>query len=110
PPRGSSGQTGQKRYYDDNLKGFGVRVTSGGAKTFIVEKLIKGKLRRIKIGRYGEITAEQARNKAKILIGQIAHGIDPLAEKNSAKMREVTLQEVMQDYLQARKSLKPKTL
>lgn len=48
--------------------------------------------------------------KAKILIGQIAHGIDPLAEKHSAKMREVTLQQVMQDYLQARKSLKPKTL
>ncbi|MBX3709655.1 MAG: integrase family protein [Gammaproteobacteria bacterium] len=110
PPKGSLGQTGQKRYYDDKLKGFGVRVTSGGAKTFIVEKLVKGKLCRIKIGRFGELTAEQARKNAEILLGQIASGIDPLAEKHTAKMREVTLQEVMQDYLQARKSLKPKTL
>jgi integrase len=110
PQKGSLGQTGQKRYYDDKLKGFAVRVTSGGAKTFIVEKLVKGKLCRIKIGRFGEVTAEQARKNAEILLGQIASGIDPLAEKHTAKMREVTLQEVMQDYLQARKSLKPKTL
>lgn len=110
PTKGKRGQTGQKRYYDTKLKGFGIRVTSGGSKTFFIEKLIKGTLRRIKIGRYGEITVEQARKQAHILLGQIAIGIDPLAEKRTAKMREVTLQEVMTDYFQARKSLKPKTL
>ena len=35
------GKTAQKRYYDDTIKGFGVRVTSGGTKAFFVEKLIK---------------------------------------------------------------------
>jgi hypothetical protein len=40
PLKGNNGQTGQKRYYDEKLKGFGVRVTSGGAKTFFIEKLI----------------------------------------------------------------------
>lgn len=29
------GQTAQKRYYDDVMKGFGVRVTSGGTKAFL---------------------------------------------------------------------------
>jgi integrase len=110
PEKGTNGQTGQKRYYDDKLKGFGLRITSGGAKTFFVEKLVKRKLRRIKIGRYGELTAEQARKQAQILLGQIAQGIDPLAEKRADKMRQVTLKEVMADYLKARKSLKPKTL
>ncbi len=110
PQKGSKGQTGQKRYYDDKLKGFGIRVTSGGAKTFFVEKIVKGKLRRIKVGRYGELTAEVARNQAKILLGQIAQGLDPLAEKRAEKMRQVTLKQVMDDYMQARKSLKPKTL
>lgn len=110
PAKGSNGQTGQKRYYDDKLKGFGVRVTSGGAKTFFVEKLVKRKLRRMKIGRYGELTAEQARKQAQILLGQIASGLDPLAEKRAEKMRQVTLKEVMADYVKARKSLKPKTL
>ena len=110
PEKGSNGQTGQKRYYDAKLKGFGIRVTSGGAKTFFVEKLVKRKLRRMKIGRYGELTTEQARKQAQILLGQIASGIDPLAEKRAEKMRQVTLKEVMTDYLRARKSLKPKTL
>lgn len=110
PSKRSSGQTGQKRYYDDKLKGFGVRVTSGGAKTFFVEKLVKGKLRHIKIGRYGELTVEQARRKAQVLLGQIASGPDPLAEKRFSQMRQATLATVMQDYLEARKSLKPKTL
>ncbi len=110
PEKTATGQTGQKRYYDDELKGFGVRVTSGGAKTFFVEKLVKGKLRRIKIGRYGELTAQQARKEAQILMGKIASGIDPLAEKRATKAREVTLKEVMEAYLIARKSLKPKTL
>src|SRR5947207_571674 len=72
PPKSGKGQTGQKRYYDDKLKGFGLRVTSGGAKTFFVEKLVKGKLRRIKIGRYGELTVQQARQEAQVLLGQIA--------------------------------------
>jgi len=110
PPKGNLGHTGQKRYYDDTLKGFGIRITSGGAKTFFVEKLIKTKLCRIKIGRYGELTVEQARKQAQIMLGQIASGVDPLAEKRNEKMREVTLQEVMNDYLKARKSLKAKTL
>lgn len=110
PEKGSNGQTGQKRYYDDKLKGFGIRVTSGGAKTFFVEKLVKRTLRRMKIGRYGELTTEQARKQAQILLGKIAQGIDPLAEERANKMRQVTLKEVMADYLKARKSLKAKTL
>lgn len=105
-----AGKTAQKRYYDDRLKGFGVRVTSGGTKAFFVEKLIKRKLSRITLGRYPELSVEMARKEAQKLLGQIATGIDPLAERRAAKVREVTLKEVMHDYLQARKSLKPKTL
>ena len=32
----TAGRTAQKRYYDDAMKGFGVRVTSGGTKAFFV--------------------------------------------------------------------------
>jgi len=103
------GQTAQKRYYDDKLKGFGLRVTSGGTKAFFVEKLVKGKLCRITLGRYGEITVEQARKEAHKLLGKIATGVDPVAEKRAAKARGVTLEEVFEDYLNARKSLKHNT-
>jgi integrase len=110
PVAETPGKTAQKRYYDDNMKGFGVRVTSGGTKAFFVEKLIKKKLCRITLGRYPELTVEMARIEVQKLLGQIAIGIDPVAEKRAEKMREVTLNEVFNDYIQARKSLKHNTL
>lgn len=110
PPITESGKTAQKRYYDDTIKGFGVRVTSGGTKAFFVEKLIKKKLSRITLGRYPELTVEMAKKEAHKLLGQIAMGFDPVAEKQSAIAREVTLNDVFKDYLQTRKSLKPTTI
>lgn len=99
----------QAFYRDDQLKGFAVRVTTSGVKSFVVEKLINGKVKRITLGRYGELTVEQARKEAQKLLGKIATGIDPIAEKKSTKAKAVTLAEVFQDYLKARKELKPKT-
>lgn len=110
PVATQEGKTAQKRYYDDKLKGFGVRVTSGGTKAFFVEKLINKKLCRITLGRYPELTAEMARNKALEMLGQIAMGIDPVAEKRATQMRQVTLQDVFNDYVQTRKALKPSTI
>lgn len=110
PKQVKIGQTAQKRYYDDALKGFGLRVTSGGTKTFFVEKLVQGKLRRIKIGTYPALTAKQAENEAKKIIGQIASGIDPVSEKKAKKVQGVTLAQVFADYLTARSELKPKTI
>lgn len=105
-----SNNTTQKRYYDATLKGFGVRVTSGGTKAFFLEKLIGTKLRRITIGRYPEITLEQARKEAQKLLGKIATGIDPIAEKKESKLKSITLSEAFNDYIKARKNLKPRTI
>ena len=80
PPPVSS-KANQKVYYDEALKGFGVRVTIKGSKAFFIEKIIHGKLRRITLGRYPELTVEQARKEAYKLLGKIAIGIDPQAEK-----------------------------
>ena len=104
------GKTAQKRYYDTILKGFGVRVTSGGSKAFFIEKLVNKKLRRITLGRYPELTVEQARKQAQKLLGQIAIGIDPIAERREKKVKSITLKETFAAYLIARKELKPTTL
>ena len=98
----SSGQTFIR---DDLLKGFALRVTPG-SKSFIVEKRIDGKNRRITLGRYPGITVEQARKEAQILLGQIATGSDPIAEKEVARMRGVKLSEAFEDFLTARNNLK----
>lgn len=97
-------------YRDSELKGFALRVTSSGAKSFVVETLIGNKVRRMTLGKYGKLTAEQARIEAKKLLGKIATGIDPIAERKEKKAKSITLKETFAAYKVARKELKPNTL
>lgn len=98
-------------YRDTVLKGFALRITSAGTKSFVVEKTIGNKVKRLTIGKYSPaLTVEIARKKAQILLGEIADGKDPIAEKRSVKMHQTTLKDVLQDYIHARKSLRAKTL
>jgi integrase len=101
PPIGKD----QVFYRDIELKGFALRVTSNGSKSFVVEKNIGNKVRRITLGTKGALTAEQARKEAQKIIGHIAAGNDPIAEKRAAKMNAITLNEVFDDYTKARKPL-----
>lgn len=100
----------QAFHRDQQLKGFAVRVTASGVKSFVVEKLVNGKVRRMTVGRYGEMTVEQARREAQKLLGKIAIGVDPRAEKQATQLQSMTLNEVFQDYTKARKALKAQTL
>lgn len=95
---------------DDELRGFGVKVSTTGLKSFFLEKRVGGKVKRITLGRYGDLTAEQARKQAMKLAGEIATGADPIAEKKEKKLKAVTLGQAYDDYLSARKDLKKKTL
>ena len=69
--------------------GFGLKVTPKGKKVFIVQYRLggrSGRTRRVTLGNYGPnngkaITPEQARKKAKKIIGQVANGNDPAEEK-----------------------------
>ena len=63
-------EKGQKTYYDPGLPGFGVRVSQGGAKTFVV---VYGKDRRRRsLGRYPGLSLSEARNLAKRAQADIA--------------------------------------
>jgi integrase len=95
--------------WDDELKGFGLRVTSSGVKSFILQKRIHGKDHRITLGRYGEITTEQARKDAQIKAGVIAGGGDPVADKKRADLATKTLGEVLADYGEARNAIRDST-
>lgn len=102
--------SGYALHLDTELKGFGVRVTSTGVKSYYLEKRIDGKPRRIKIGRHGELTAEQARKEAVKLAGSIASGGNPVAEQRRARLAAKTLNEVFADYQESRKDLKQSTI
>lgn len=61
---------GQKTYYDDALKGFGVRVSQGGTKTFVV--VYGAKRQRRSIGRYPDMSLAEARARAKGIQAEVA--------------------------------------
>jgi integrase len=66
--RNLAAESKQRTYFDDNPRGFGVRVGPGGAKTFVV---VCGSAReRITIGRYPIITLAQARTEAKRILAE----------------------------------------
>ena len=81
---------GYTLHWDGELKGFGVRVTARGVKTFVLQRRVNGKERRITIGRLGPLTTEQARREATSLLGAIATGRDPVAERKQAELAAVT--------------------
>jgi len=110
PKPNKNGTTKQDFYRDSVMPGFGLRVTSGGAKSFIVEKRINGKVKRITLGRYGNLTVEQARGEAMKLLGEVATGRDPIGEKETERVKGITLQQAFDDYLLTRKNLKPSTI
>lgn len=67
---------------DTSLPGFICRVQPSGRKAYIVE-YARG--RRMTIGNAAVLTPAQAREKAKSVLGQVAEGTDPAAEKRKAK-------------------------
>lgn len=82
-----------KRYivWDSELNGFGMRVETAGAKTFIVRYRAEGggrsaPQRFVTIGRFGTLTVEEARKHAKKTLGAIAVGDDPAAERNTKRL------------------------
>lgn len=81
--------------------GFGVRVTAGGAKAFVLNYVAGGRERRLTIGQYGTWTPAEAVKRARELRQQIDDGVDPLADKRPVAEPEpvVTVEKVLQDYI-----------
>lgn len=69
--------------FDSETRGFGLRVTAAGGKTFLAQYTVGGSKRRVTIGTFGVLTVDQARAAAKSILGQAALGGDPVAEKKA---------------------------
>jgi len=82
-------------FFDRSTPGFGVRVSgSTNQKSYIAQRdLPNGLSRRVTIGATGELTFEQAKQKAKDVIHGMRHGIDPKAARlgRGATTLEATL-------------------
>ena len=75
---------GNQIFYDTQLRGFGVRVTAKGLRSFILNYRLRGRERRLTIGRYPEWTVNAARKRAAEVRCQVDAGLDPLGERQRA--------------------------
>lgn len=70
---------GEVFYRDRTLRGFALRCNWGGAKSFVLEGRVKGRVRRITLGRWPAVPVVKARKRALELKSTIADGGDPTA-------------------------------
>ena len=93
-------ENGQQAYhYDSKVQGLSIGVSPKDRKTFILYRKIQGRPERIKLGRYPDLSIEQARGMASKINAEIAQGENP-AQRKRAIRSEMTLRELFLDYLE----------
>jgi integrase len=103
-------ETGYTLLWDDTLPGFGIRIMSTGALSYVAQAKVHGRTVRQTLGRHGILTPDQARRKAKEALGRMAEGRNPIAEKRREKAVSKTLEDVTGDYLKNRRTRDGKPL
>ncbi|WP_234729982.1 tyrosine-type recombinase/integrase [Acidocella facilis] len=78
---------GEQEYFiwDDELKGFGLRVYPSGRKVYLAQFRAGGRVRRVNIGTHGALTAETARTEAMKHLSDVRLGGDPASERDRRK-------------------------
>jgi len=97
-------ERGQAIYRDTMLPGFGVRV-GAKSKTYIVEGQVNRRTRRVTIGRADLFPPETARRKALVVLGDMADGVDPTAEKRKEVVKKMTVEKAFNKFFEARPDL-----
>lgn len=82
--------------WDDELKGFGLKVTPRGRKVYLVQARLAGRLRRWTIGPHGRWTPDKARSKALRMLALVEEGQDP--ERENLDGERITVSSWMTTY------------
>lgn len=93
--------TDQERLYvyDKRTPALALCVTTSGSRTFYVYRRIHGRPVRVRLGRFPEMTIDQARKQAAVVLAEIARGNDPQEQKRALR-RQCTLGELFDHYLE----------
>ena len=93
--------------WDDALAGFGVAAFPTGRKVYVAQYRKDGRSRRITIGEHGRLTPDEARSQAKVILGAVENGADPIADRRAA--REVrTFRDVAEEFMRLHVAAKRK--
>jgi integrase len=86
-------------YYDAHTKGLALIKFPSGAITFYYIKKIAGKVEKIKVGRFPDLSVEQARNKAHEFNTAVAQGENPQDSRRSFN-KEMTFKELHEWFIE----------
>jgi integrase len=86
-------------YYDGKEKGLVLAVTPAGGKSFYLYKRIDGRPERLLLGKFPDLTVENARKLAASAKGEIAMGENPQKAKRSIR-DEMTFGALFTEYLE----------
>lgn len=89
----------QERFYDTKTRGLFILVNPGGTKTFMVRRKVKGRSELYTLGRFPELSVEQARAKASGFHSALTEGKSPIQARR-AERAELTLGELFNEYLE----------
>src|SRR5215469_509787 len=95
-------KSGQLFLRDDEITGFGLRVTSNGAKSFVWEGGIDGRTCRDTLGRFPDLSVLEARAKALEYKAKIAQDENPVGQRDAeraALRAERTFAHLVDEYL-----------
>jgi integrase len=88
------------RSWDTEIGGFGLKLYASGKAQFILRYRSRDKRQReFRIGQFGVTTVDEARRRAKILLGKIADGGDPAWERKMEAVSTSTFNDVIDRYL-----------
>jgi integrase len=76
---------GQVDYWDRKTPGFGLRVSQGGRKAWVLTYRHQGRFRRLTLGTYPILNVADARDLAKIKLAEVQRGIDPATLKRDSR-------------------------
>lgn len=90
---------GELRIWDTDVRGFALRITPTGRKSYCLKYRYQGRQRWLTIGEHGSPwTPDTARSKAKEALYQASHGEDPQATKIETRLKSGTVKELFERY------------
>ncbi|EIC29142.1 MULTISPECIES: integrase arm-type DNA-binding domain-containing protein [Methylomicrobium] len=92
-------ESGRLEYYDSGCPKLTCRVSSTGVKSFVLLKWTGRTAQRVTLGRFPDLTVDDARWMARDALGEFAQGVNPTEEKRKQRHRNITLQELLDKYL-----------
>jgi len=87
--------------WDNELRGFGVRMKPSGSASYIVQyRTAQGRTRRLAFAKVGTVTPEQARTRARRLLMDVEDGGDPSVARRDER-EAMTVTELCARYMEA---------